>query len=458
MIRLSRGARRVLALVAVAAVAAVATLWLVNDLRSARWQVTEPPSRAQNDTGPRVVRGPYLQSVTSHSAVVRWRTDVPTESGVHFTAVGVGDADAGATATHSEVVAQATTEHEVTLRHLHPGTAYEYSLGAQTGQVSGAPNPWVFHTAPEPNASSVVRVWALGDAGTASPGARSVRDAYLRFVANQLPDVWLMLGDNAYNTGTDLEFQAAVFETYADLIARLSLWPTRGNHDQSQSPGHAAYFDVFTLPTDGEAGGVPSGTEAFYAFDHGPVHFVCLDSYATDRSANGAMARWLVQDLQASHATWKVAFFHHPPYTRGTHDSDHERTMIEMRTNIVPLLEAGGVDLVLSGHSHNYERSNLLAGFYGASGTYSDAYQLATGGNNVVFYKAARPRGGTVYVVAGASGELGRRFMGLNHPAMAVSFATLGSLVLTFDDNEVRVQYVDGNAAVADSFTVRKDL
>ena len=430
--------------------AAGATLWAINELRSARWRAAAVGPAGQSDSGPRVVRGPYLQSITSHSVVVRWRTNVPMESRVQFAPLAAGVAQPPAVET--EVVAEATTEHEVTLRHLQAGTAYDYSVGLNAGTQGG---PWAFHTAPPPHESKVVRVWALGDAGTASPGARAVRDAYLRFAGNQLPDVWLMLGDNAYNTGTDIEFQAAVFETYADLVARLALWPTRGNHDQSQSPGRAAYFDVFTLPTDGEAGGVPSGTEAYYSFDYGPVHFVCLDSYATIRSANGDMARWLVQDLQTSNASWKVAFFHHPPYTRGTHDSDQERTMIEMRSNIVPLLEAGGVDFVLSGHSHNYERSALLTGFYGPSHTYSESHRLAQGGNGALFNKHGR---GTVYVVAGASGELGRRFMGLNHPAMAVSYATLGSLVLTFEGRQARVQYVDANAAVADSFIMQKAL
>ena len=69
------------------------------------------------------------------------------------------------------------------------------------------------------------------------------------------------------------------------------------------------------------------------------------------------MAIWLRSDLAVTTNRWLVAFWHHPPYTKGSHDSDAEAELIEMRQNIVPILEAGGVDLVLSGHSHSYERS-----------------------------------------------------------------------------------------------------
>ena len=55
-----------------------------------------------------------------------------------------------------------------------------------------------------------------------------------------------------------------------------------------------------------------------------------------------------------------IAYWHQPPYTKGTHDSDTEIMCIEMRQNIMPILEQYGVDLVLNGHSHGYERSYLI--------------------------------------------------------------------------------------------------
>jgi len=75
------------------------------------------------------------------------------------------------------------------------------------------------------------------------------------------------------------------------------------------------------------------------------------------RATNSPMANWLRADLDANTNQWLIAFWHHPPYSKGSHDSDDEIELIEMRQNIVPILEAHGVDLVVCGHSHNYERS-----------------------------------------------------------------------------------------------------
>jgi len=66
---------------------------------------------------------------------------------------------------------------------------------------------------------------------------------------------------------------------------------------------------------------------------------------------------------------WIVAFWHHPPTPRDRTNSDAETELIQMRQNALPILENYGVDLVLTGHSHSYERSYLLDGHYGFSNT-----------------------------------------------------------------------------------------
>ena len=92
------------------------------------------------------------------------------------------------------------------------------------------------------------------------------------------------------------------------------------------------------------------------------------------------MMTWLTNDLAANDKEWVIAFWHHPPYTKGSHDSDTEGRLIDMRENALPILESYGVDLVLSGHSHSYERSHLLDGHYGTSDTLTGAMILDNGG------------------------------------------------------------------------------
>ena len=162
---------------------------------------------------------------------------------------------------------------------------------------------------------------------------------------------------------------------YPEMLRKTVLWPAYGNHDGSAADAATntgPYYDIFTLPKQAEAGGVASGTEAYYSFDYANIHFVELESYETDRSPTGPMLTWLQRDLAANTQPWVIVFFHHPPYSKGSHNSDTEIELIEMRQNALPILENFGVDLVLSGHSHSYERSFLLDSHYGDS-TPSDA-------------------------------------------------------------------------------------
>jgi hypothetical protein len=167
-----------------------------------------------------------------------------------------------------------------------------------------------------------------------------------------------------------------VFDVFPAMLRKSVLWSTLGNHDgytADSASQTGPYYDIFSLPRSGEAGGLASGTEAYYSFDYANIHFICLESFETNRSTSGPMLTWLRNDLANTTQPWIVAFFHHPPYSKGSHDSDTEIELKEMRQNALPILENAGVDLVLSGHSHSYERSFLIDGHYGTSGTFSTA-------------------------------------------------------------------------------------
>ena len=418
---------------------------------AAVWFIAIAPSAALAQT---VTRGPYLQTGTPTSVVVRWRTDVAANSRVSY-----GSAPGSLTSAVDDPTPK--TEHEVTLSGLTADTKYFYAVGTTTGILAGNDASHFVLTTPTPGTPKPTRVWVLGDSGTANASAAAVRDAYFNFTGTRHTDLWLMLGDNAYNSGTDAEYQAAVFNMYPTMLRKSVLWPTLGNHDGASANSatqSGPYYDIFTLPRDGEAGGVASGTEAFYSFDYGNIHFIVLDSFETDRSSNGAMMTWLRTDLAATRQDWIIAYWHHPPYSKGSHDSDTEVELVQMRQNALPILEAGGVDLVLAGHSHSYERSYLIDGHYGTSTTLTPSMILDHGDGrptgNGAYQKIEGPHLGAVYTVAGSSGQTGGG--SLNHPVMFISLNVLGSLVLDVNGNSLDATFLDSTGVIRDTFTVLK--
>jgi hypothetical protein len=405
------------------------------------------PARAATLT-----RGPYLQCGTRSSVVVRWRTLEPTDSRV---VVGVDPVDLSSVASSTAL----TTEHEITVSGLAPATRYWYAVGTRDALLAGDP-PFPFVTPPAAGTRRPVRAWILGDSG--QPGAiqDSVRDAFIAYTGARGADLMLMLGDNAYSSGTDDEYQAGLFTPYAAALRQWVLWPTRGNHDQLHSGANNDYYDFFTLPTAGEAGGVASGTEAYYAYDYANVHFVCLDSEGSDNSPGGAMLTWVRADLAATTQDWIIVYWHKPPYSKGSHDSDHEVDLRRMRENVVPALDQLGVDLVLCGHSHSYERSFLLRSHYGRSSTLVDSMRVDAGdgrrdGNGPYHKPAAQtPFAGAVYTVAGSSSKSDGG--SLNHPVMVSSQGVAGSLVLDVNGEALDARFLDAAGAVTDSFTILK--
>lgn len=395
------------------------------------------------------VRGPYLQSASASRITVRWRTQSAGASEVRYgTVLG--------SLTERVTSRAPTKEHIVHLTGLKPDTTYFYSIGSPSGMEESGAN-YSFKTPPLANFGKPVRVWVLGDSGRS--GAAEVRDGFMAFNGSAPLDAMVMLGDNAYETGTDGEYQAAVFDRFRAQLRTTPVWPTIGNHDTAQSRDPAkriAYTDIFSLPTRGECGGTASGSERYYSFDCGDVHFVCLDSMTSPTAPNGRMAAWLRADLAATRQPWVVAFWHHAPYSKAGHDSDLDPPMREMRENIVPILEAGGVDLVLCGHSHAYERSKLIDGHYGAAASFEESSVLDSSPSIYRKPHGKLPRQGTAYVVAGTGSFVGEDLVPVQHPAMIKSFRRLGSLLLEVHEKRLQVRFVSKTGTVDDAFEIDK--
>ncbi|MEO5617406.1 MAG: metallophosphoesterase, partial [Candidatus Eisenbacteria bacterium] len=404
-----------------------------------------------------LTRGPFVQRATPSGITVRWRTSTATNGRVWYGAAPgtySGFADDPASG----------TEHEVVLAGLTSATRYYYTVGSTT-EIAAGGDSLTFRTHPVAGTSVPTRIWVLGDSGVPGTNQNNVRDAFIAWTGARDADVWLMLGDNAYNTGLDIEFQGGLFTPYRAQLQRLSLWPTRGNHDVVHSGANNDYYEFFTLPAAAEAGGLLSGTEAYYSFDFGPVHFICLDSEGSSRAVGGAMLIWLAADLAANARPWTIVYFHHPPYTRGSHDSDDAADsggrMRDMRENALPILEAAGVDLVLTGHSHSYERSFLLDGHYGLSGTLTPAMKKNPGDGRPngggAYGKptfGSAPNEGVVYAVDGSGAQISGGT--LDHPAMVSSLNVLGSMIIDVAGERLDARFLSDAGVVRDSFAIVK--
>jgi hypothetical protein len=439
------------------------------DIRSAEYGTVSdrPLLRVIYNEGPpssSLVRDPYLQLGTPTSMTVVWRTDVATNSRVLYgTTFGVYDQEA--------VNAASGTDHFVTVTDLTPGTRYFYTIGSTTTQQGGGTTEHYFVTSPVAGTATPFRAWIFGDSGICSPVQDQVRDSMLAYTGSDPPDLFLHAGDVVQVSGADDEYTDCHLAYYTTVLRHTPFWPAMGNHDSysttCQDPGLCTgpYFSTFVLPTLAEAGGVASNTEAYYSYDYANVHFIVLNGTNVSKATNGPMANWLRSDLAATTQQWVVAYWHQPPYTKGTHDSDTEADLIQMRANIIPILELAGVDLVLNGHSHGYERSYLIDGTYtNPTPTFStllsngnivdDGDGQNTGDGPYLKSPGKHPHEGTVYVVTatGAMGPGGAH----NHPVMHYSESANGSTLIDVDGNILTVTFLRSDGVVRDTFSIVK--
>ena len=423
-----------------------------------------------------IILAPYLQSGSPHRMVVRWRS-----SGRGRGVVCYGTSPESMTsvarehgqgwplyAERKDVDSWDTVhaaDHNVEINNLDPHTTYYYAIGTEPEQMPrfetrsvdvSVPSTryWQFTTFPErmSEQENPVRVWAIGDSGWGDHKAKRVRDAFLNFTGGDW-DLTLGLGDLAYLKGKDWEYQKRFFKYLSDENAKVPVFTTPGNHDTYNDKTDmkrqiGPYFDLFTNPGDGNSGGVASNHKSYYSFDYGKVHFVSVDSQELGLHDDPTIYAWLERDLEAASKAgydWIVAYHHQPPYSKGSHDSDREYECYKLRSNLVPTFEKYGVDLVLAGHSHSYERSHLLNGHFGHSSEVNKnprvvkarwSKDMATGVDTLVKAESG-PNSGTVYIVTGGGAIRGG--CPLNHPAMAKTEKNRGSTLLEFDGKELRI-------------------
>jgi hypothetical protein len=173
----------------------------------------------------------YLQQLTDTSVIVKWRGDA--------TAACIG-AEQGNLNQYVDALTTEGDHKEALFTGLAAETLYYYSVGG----ANTAPDGQYFRTFPVPGelpADGNTRIWLIGDSGTGGDDERpshegeaaAVRDGMTTFIEKdgEALDLFVMLGDNAYNFGSDFNYQQAVFETYPEQLKQVALWPTVGNHE-----------------------------------------------------------------------------------------------------------------------------------------------------------------------------------------------------------------------------------
>ena len=443
-------------------------------------------------------RGPYLQQATSETVVVVWRTNADTMPELRYgtapealTSEVNGDAitlrvaaDVDAPESVPRLFAESpedaakrkstddspstlpgTRQYEAHVKGLKPATKYYYAVYDGETRLAGGDSDHYFLTHPPIGTVSNMRLWVVGDSGTGDQNQADVHTAMRDYVTKtgRPLDHYLHVGDMAYGKGTDGQFQDHFFVPYAVTLQNTVCWASIGNHEGGTSRGISGtgpFFDAYVVPTAAEAGGVASGTEAYYSFDIADAHFICLDSHDLDRSPDAAMAQWLRADLEQTKAKWLIAFWHHPPYTLGSHDSNKEQQLIEMRANFMPILESAGVDVVLTGHSHIYERSMLIDGAY-ATPTVAENVVLDDGDGNPEGDGAYRkseglhPNEGHVSVVTGNGGaSMSRRG---TMPVMREILVEFGSVILDIDGDTLKGIMLNKDGETRDLFSIVKE-
>ncbi len=408
--------------------------------------------------------------------VIRWRTDVAVASKINY-----GLTQNSLSSSKSDDSPK--TEHIITIDNLKSDTKYFYAVVAGNTVLQASVDNF-FVTSPPVGSEKKVTMWALGDMGMGTESQTKVYQQYLKYTNRKHTNLWLLMGDNAYAQGKDWEFQERFFEYYQTdmLMKQTVLMPTPGNHDYSPTPNNyiiedplIAYFNIFSFPTKGEAGGVPSGSKAFYSYDYANIHFISLDSYGRaggDRSMfakEGEQMKWLERDLKANKQKWTIVYWHHPPYTMASRNSDIEIDLKTIREGVVPILDKYKVDLVLNGHSHVYERSRMMKGHYGLAASFDQKLNSASTSTGLYdnskdscpYIKDSKvsDNEGIIYVVNGCGAANSGSVNALTHKAMVYSNKTnAGSMYIEVEGNRLDAKFITEDGSIKDQFTILKDV
>jgi Calcineurin-like phosphoesterase len=203
-----------------------------------------------------------------------------------------------------------------------------------------------------PNKDGSVKFAVLGDWGTGAKEQYQVGEQMAAFHTKFPYPIVITVGDNIYGTDRPEDFRVKFELPYKDILGKgVKFYATLGNHDNPTQ----RFYQPFNMGGErfytfrGSAGGLGKLTQ-------GGVRFFMLDSNYMDK----AETDWLTKELSSSGSEWKIAVFHHPLYSSGARHG----SSLDLRAILEPIFLKGGVNVVLTGHDHDYERVKPQKGIY----------------------------------------------------------------------------------------------
>ena len=305
-------------------------------------------------------RYPNIQSPDQSSAIIAWRRTT--------SAIGKVKWGSSPSALHDSIVETTSTQiHAITINGLQPNTKYYYHAYSDTLSSSTE----FFYTA-KPDSVRDVNFIVYGDCGFNN----NTQNTVAALMAAKTKEFSLVCGDVDQLVGN--AYDVDYYQHYANVLKNQCHFTAIGNHDVITN--NTNYTDASHLPHNN-----PANSEKYYSFTWGNAKFITIDGNSS-YTAGSAQYIWLENELKCNNSEWTFVYFHQPPWSNGWDASYYipftpfyqYQGNVDMRTSIVPLFEKYHVDVVLNGHTHNYERGiyhgvrYFIAG--GAGGTTPDSH------------------------------------------------------------------------------------
>ena len=363
-------------------------------------------------------RGPFIQNMSAHSVQIIYKTPVEADTRVEYGPTPALELAQGSS--------NAVMTHVTTLTNLEPDTVYYYRVTSAAGNLTAASGVESFRTF---KTAGSLTFAVLGDSGSGSLGQYQIAQV-LRDLS---PDLVLHAGDIIYPGFVRGVTDTRCLSVYRPQMKNVPFFFTLGNHDLAPGPG--AYLEAFYLPTNN----VPievheqaeTSPEHYYSFDHGDAHFTVLfvpflSQY--ELKIGDPQYRWFTNDLASSDRKWKFLLFHHPPRTSGPHGLDDNnfngvRDQADVFNAVFPPAVKYGVQLIFTGHDHDFER------FAPSNGVHS----VVTGGGGIYLYSLAERQPGSA------------QFWGRQH-----------CLKVTVRGDALELQAIDKTGNVFDSMSIQQ--